>query len=544
MKILTYLILVISINLLFACNKNKMNVDLIIANANIYTVDNNFSKAESFAIDKGKFIAVGKTIDIFKKYISKKIINLKGKNIYPGLIDAHCHFYGYGVNLQKANLNGTKSFDEVVERVKKHNEKYNNEWILGRGWDQNDWENKEFPDNEKLNELFPNKPVVLTRIDGHAVIANAEALKKAAISSKTKVKGGKVIIKNGKPSGVLIDNAVDLVYAAIPKKSIEEKTKALLEAQKDCFAVGLTTVSDAGLSKDIVLLIDSLQKNKHLKMRVYAMLSPNDENIEHFIKNGIYKTDKLSVRAIKLYSDGALGSRGAKLIKPYSDDPENSGLLLSETSFLKKFCKLAYENNYQIATHAIGDSANRLMLNLYSKYLKPNNDKRWRIEHSQVVHEDDFKLFKEYAIIPSVQPTHATSDMYWADERLGKHRVKNAYAYKKLLQQNGWIPAGTDFPIESINPMLTFYAAVARKDLENYPESGFQIENALTKVEALKAMTIWAAKANFEENEKGSIEVGKYADFVITEKDFMQIDINEVPKVKVLETYIGGKKVY
>jgi len=290
MRKITYLILAISISLLFACNENKMNVDLIITNANIYTVNNNFAMAESFAINEGKFIAVGKINDILKKYKSEKIINLEGKNIYPGFIDAHCHFYGYGINLQKAKLKGTKSFDEVINSVKKHSKKYNTEWILGIGWDQNDWKNIEFPDNEKLNELFPDKAVVLTRIDGHAVLANAEALKRAGINTKTNVKGGEVIIKNGKPSGILIDNAVDLVYAAIPKKSVKEKIKALTEAQKDCFAVGLTTVSDAGLNKDVVLLIDSLQKNKQLKMRVYAMLSPNDENIEHFIKNGIYKT--------------------------------------------------------------------------------------------------------------------------------------------------------------------------------------------------------------------------------------------------------------
>ena len=543
MKGLSYF-LVLSITFLFACNENKMNVDFIVINANVYTVNNNFNIAESFAVSDGKFVAVGKTEDILKKYVSEKIINLEGEIIYPGFIDAHCHFYGYGLSLQKAKLVGTKSFDEVVEKVKNHALNYKSEWILGRGWDQNDWKIKEFPDNQVLNELFPNKPVILTRIDGHAAIANAEALKRAGINKETKVDGGEIVSKNGKLTGILIDNAVELVYNVIPKKSLNDNVKALTEAQKDCFAVGLTTVSDAGLNKDVVLLIDSLHKNNDLKMRVYAMLSPNNENIEHFVKNGIYKTNKLSVRAVKLYADGALGSRGARLIEPYSDDPENSGLLLSEMSFLERFCQLAYDNNYQVATHAIGDSANRLMLNLYGKYLKNKNDKRWRIEHSQIVDTDDFNLFGKYSIIPSVQPTHATSDMYWADERLGKDRLKNAYAYKKLLGQNGWIPAGTDFPIESINPMLTFYAAVSRKDIDNYPEGGFQMENALTKKEALKAMTIWAAKSNFEENEKGSIEVGKFADFVVLGQDIMQIDILEVPNVKVLETYIGGEKVY
>ncbi|MBN2758078.1 MAG: amidohydrolase [Bacteroidales bacterium] len=542
MKKITY-ILALSINFLLACN-NKMDVDYIVINANVYTVDSSFNKAESFAVKDGKFVAVGNNLEVLKNYKSDSIINLEGRNVYPGFIDAHCHFYGYGLSLQKANLTGTKSYNKVIEIVKNHDQKYNHEWILGRGWDQNDWINQEFPDNKVLNELFPEKPVVLTRIDGHAAIANAEALKRAGIDINTKINGGKIIIKEGKLTGVLIDNAVDLVYNVIPKTSEKDNIDAFKYAQNDCFAVGLTTVSDAGLDKNIVLLIDSLQKSKQLKMRIYAMLSPTDENVEYFIKKGIYKTDKLSVRAIKLYSDGALGSRGAKLKKSYTDDENNSGILLSELAFLEKFCKLAYDNDYQVATHAIGDSANCLMLNIYAKYLKEKNDKRWRIEHAQVVDSVDFQMFAQYSIIPSVQPTHATSDMYWAEKRLGNERIKNAYAYKKLLNQNGWLPAGTDFPIESINPLLTFYAAVARKDVNNYPDEGFQIENALSREEALRAITIWAAKSNFEENEKGSIEAGKFADFVVTQDDIMKIDLIEITKVKVLETYIGGEKVF
>ncbi|RLD68578.1 MAG: amidohydrolase, partial [Bacteroidetes bacterium] len=454
---------------ILGCSTNKINVDLIIHNALIYSVDSDFRMLESFVVKNGKFIGVGTSQNILEKYQSKEIIDMEGKTIYPGFYDAHCHFYGYGLSLQKANLQGTKSFDEVIQKVKEFSEKHNVDWIQGRGWDQNDWEVKEFPVNTKLNELFPNTPVVLTRIDGHALIANDEALKRAGVTIETKVEGGKIIIENDKLTGVLIDNAEEMIYHSIPAQSKSLKTNALLDAQKDCFAVGLTTVDDAGLDKATVLLIDELQQSGQLKMRVYAMLSPSKENADYFVKNGPYKTDLLNVRSIKLYADGALGSRGACLLKPYHDDLDNLGFLISGIDFLDSLCNMAYENNYQINTHAIGDSANRVMLKLYSKYLKTKNDKRWRVEHAQVVSSEDFKLFSQFSIIPSVQPTHATSDMYWAEDRLGGERVKYAYAYKKLLEQSGWIASGSDFPVEDINPLFGFYAAVARQVQKAWP---------------------------------------------------------------------------
>jgi predicted amidohydrolase YtcJ len=535
---------IIALTALLSCSSQKKQADFIVTNAKIYTINNYFDLKESFAVKNGKFVAVGTSEEILNKYNVDTIIDLKGKIVYPGFYDAHCHFYGYGLNLQKANLVGTKSFDEVVERVKKHAESHSSEWILGRGWDQNDWEVKEFPINEKLDEVFPDKPMVLTRIDGHALIANTEALKRAGITVESKVEGGKFLKKDGKLTGVLVDNAEELMMRAVPKPDIQLKTMALLEAQKACFAVGLTTVDDAGLPKDVVQLIDELQKADTLKMRIYAMLSPSGANIEHFVKKGPYKTDYLNVRSIKLYADGALGSRGACLLHPYSDDPGNLGFLVSSPEHLKEVCKIAFENDYQINTHAIGDSANRLMLKMYGELLKGENDRRWRIEHAQVLNKNDFNIFKQYSIVPSVQPTHATSDMYWADERLGAKRVKYAYAYKTLLEQNGWLAAGSDFPVEHINPLYGFYAAIARMDLEYHPEGGFQMENAITREQALKAMTIWAAKSNFEENEKGSIEVGKFADFVVLKKDIMVVDVKEIPKVKVLETFVGGVRVY
>lgn len=528
------------LSIMISCQQ-KEEVDLIVTNATVYTVDNDFSIKECFAIKEGKFVAVGSTSEILSKYTSAYLKDAEGKFVFPGLIDAHSHFYGYCMTLLQADLRGTKSFDEIMEIITVHDKNFNSEWVLGRSWDQNDWEIKEFPTKEKLDILFPDKPVYLKRIDGHAAIANSKALKLAKINSSTKVDGGKIVLLNGEPTGVLIDNAMDLISDLIPDPDVETTIKALKQGEQNCLDVGLTTVCDAGLYKKQVLLIDSLQRAGEMKIRIYAMLEPNEENISHFVKHGIYKTDYLNVRSVKLYADGALGSRGASLIEPYSDDAKNKGLIIKPVQFYHDMCKLAYENNYQVNTHAIGDNANRLMLDIYAEYLKGPNDRRWRIEHAQVVHPDDVNKFGQFNITPSIQSTHCTSDMYWADKRLGEERIKNAYIYKVLLDQNGWMPNGTDFPVEKIDPLLTFYASVSRKDIDAYPEGGFQIENALSREETLKSMTIWAAKAAFEENEKGSIEVDKFADFVILEKDIMKVNDIEIPNVKILNTYISGQ---
>ncbi len=539
-SIITLLLIIIFLN---SCT-NMQKVDLIIYNAKIYTADSNFSTVESFAGRDGKFIAIGSNEQIQNKYFSDSTINCEGKTIFPGFYDPHCHFVGYGRSLQYANLVNTKSFDEIIEIITEHHNNYPTDWILGRGWDQNDWETKNFPDNEKLNELFADIPVLLIRIDGHAVVVNNKALEIAGFTMETKISGGEICVKNGKLTGVLLDNAADFIKDLVPEPTKEQRIINLLNAQKNCFEVGLTTVGDAGLKKDEILLIDSLQQTGKLKMKVYGMLTANVENLEYFIKNGTYKTDFLNIRSIKLYADGALGSRGAALLKPYSDDAENTGIIVIQKDTFKYWCEIALKFGYQLNTHAIGDSANRLVLQTYSEFLKGENDLRWRVEHCQVIDSADFELFAKYSIIPSVQSTHATSDMYWAEVRLGKERIKNAYAYKKLLMQNKWIANGSDFPIEEINPLLGFYAAISRKDLNNFPANGFQCENALTREEALNAMTIWAAKSCLEENEKGSIEIGKYADFVVLDNNIMEIDEKIIPKTKVVHTFINGLKVY
>ncbi len=523
---------------------SKKQVDVIVYNAKVYTVNAKFDTVEAFAVKDGKILQLGKTEEIRKLYQAKDEIDANGKAVYPGFIDAHAHFYGYGKSLQTADLRETKSWDEVLQRLTTFAETHPDGWLIGNGWDQNDWADKAFPTNEKLTQLFPNRPVFLNRIDGHAAIGNQKAFDNAGIKQFENIKGGDMLTKNGKLTGVLIDNAVNLVESKIPAPDAKLAEKIFLDAQKNCFAAGLTTIDDCGLPYQTVEFIEKLQQENKLKMRLYVMLADAPQNYDYLFKRGAIKTDRLNVRSFKVYADGALGSRGACLLKPYTDMPEKSGFLLSDIKHFEEVAAKISKHNFQMCTHAIGDSANRVMLKIYNNVLKGKNDKRWRIEHAQVVNQQDFDLFGKANIIPSVQPTHATSDMYWAGQRLGNARLKDAYAYKQLLKQNGWIPLGTDFPVENINPLLTFYAATVREDSKGFPQGGFQMENALTPQEALQGMTIWAAKANFEELEKGSLEIGKLADFVMLDQDILKAAPQNILKTKVLKTYLNGEKVY
>ncbi len=544
MKNALYFPVILLLSLLTSCNTMKKPADLIIKNATIYTLDKNFSLAGCLVVKDGKILAVGKN-SLANEYDSENIIDAEGNFVYPGFYDAHCHFLSYGVGkLQRADLSGTVSFEAVLERVAEHAKANPSEWVEGRGWDQNDWELKDFPDRKQLDLMFPDRPVMLIRIDGHAALVNGEALRRAGISAKTKVVGGDIIIKDAVPTGVLIDNAIELVRDMIPSDDPDLIKSGLLAGQEDCFAVGLTSVMDAGLAVKDIKIIDQLQQEGLLKMKVNAMLSPMDTNYLAFMEGGIYKTDRLHVNSIKLYADGALGSRGACMLHDYSDDPGNRGLIMHQEAYYREVIENAYKYNFQVNTHAIGDSGNRFILDLYAEYLEGPNDRRWRVEHAQIVHEDDFSKFKDFNIIPSVQATHATSDMYWAGNRVGEKRMKGAYAYKTLLSLNGWLPNGTDFPIEKISPLLTYYAAVARKDLNGYPEGGFQMQDALSRKDALRSITIWAAKSAFEENEKGSLEIGKDADIVILDTDLMNANEADLPLSEVIYTYSNGELVY
>lgn len=525
-----------TINLLIAMSllaslsgcSSKEHADLIVYNAVVYTVDNDFSIAEAFAVKDGKFIAVGSSEEVLRRYQADSTVDALGSPVYPGFMDGHCHFNSLGEKMIRyVDLVGCQSFDEVVSRLQAHADKYQSEWLLGRGWDQNLWPGKKFPDNKKLNELFPDRYVALTRIDGHMGLVNDRVLNLMGYTSKT---------------GLLLDAPYDSVKATIPKLTAEEHRQALLAAQEACFAQGLTGVTDAGLDVDDILLIDSMQQQGLLQIKINAMLNPDERTLNHFLPLGPQHKERLAVCSIKLYADGALGSRGAYLLEPYSDDADNFGLRMFPDEYYDSICKKAYAAGFQVCTHAIGDAGVRTMLNIYGSVLKGENDRRWRIEHSQVVHPDDFTLYNKYSIIPSIQTTHATSDMNWAEERLGA-RVKNAYAYRRLLEQNGWLINGTDFPIENISPLYTFFAAVARQDLNGNPPQGWQMENALSREEALRSITCWVAKGYFEESTKGSIEKGKEADFVILNRDIMTIPLLEIPHTKVTKLFLSGKEV-
>jgi predicted amidohydrolase YtcJ len=529
---------------LISCGGPK-KVDTIVVNGVIYTVDSSFSTAQAMAIKDGLIVATGTDAEILAAYTASEKIDAKGQAVYPGFIDAHAHFVGYGKSLFQVDLFGTTSWEEAVERVKvfaaAHPELA---WIEGRGWDQNKWPGKKYPTNALLNSLFPNTPVVLQRVDGHAAIANQKAFDVAGVKPGQTIVGGEVETKNNVLTGVLIDNATDLVYGSIPAVTKQTYTQWLQAAQQNCFAQGLTTITDCGLNMSDINIIDTLQQEGKISMRLFAMLSDNPENLTAYLKTGPYKTDKLFVNGFKVYADGALGSRGACLLHSYEDRKDWNGFLLANISHYDSLASVLAASKFQMCTHAIGDSANRQILNIYNKYLQKGNDRRWRIEHAQVVNPADFNLFGAAAVVPSVQPTHATSDMYWAAERLGNERMKGAYAYKQLMDQNGWIPLGTDFPVEDISPFKTFLASVGRVDAKGFPEGGFQSENALSREQTIRGMTIWAAKASFLEKEVGSLEVGKKADFIILAQDLMQVPVNKILDTKVVATFSGGKKVY
>jgi len=544
MRILSLFATTVFAIVLTSCGDPK-KVDTLVVNAVIYTVDSSFSTAQAMAIKDGIIVATGTDAEILVAYTAPEKIDAKGQAVYPGFIDAHAHFVGYGKSLFQVDLFGTTSWEEAVERVKvfaaAHPELT---WIEGRGWDQNKWPGKKYPTNALLNTLFPNTPVVLQRVDGHAAIANQKAFNIAGVKPGQTIVGGEVETKNGVLTGVLIDNAKGLVYNSIPAVNKQTYTQWLQAAQKNCFAQGLTTVTDCGLDIGDINFIDTLQQEGKINMRLFAMLSDNPENLSVYLKRGPYKTDKLFVNGFKVYADGALGSRGACLLHNYEDRKDWTGFLLANISHYDSLASVLATSNFQMCTHAIGDSANRQILNIYNKYLQKGNDKRWRIEHAQVVNPNDFNLFGAAAVVPSVQPTHATSDMYWAADRLGNERMKGAYAYKQLMDQNGWIPLGTDFPVEDISPFKTFLAAVGRVDAKGFPEGGFQMENGLTREQTIKGMTIWAAKASFLEKEVGSLEAGKKADFIILAQDLMQVPVNKILDTKVVATYSGGKKVF
>jgi predicted amidohydrolase YtcJ len=530
-----------------ACNSSSPQpADLLVYNATVYTVDSTFSQAQAFAVRDGKFVAVGTAAELREKFKPQQEVDAQGQFVYPGFYDAHCHFYRYALGLRDADLVGTASWAEVVRKLGQHRQQFGQAaWLTGRGWDQNDWANKQFPTKDTLDKLFPDVPVFITRVDGHAALVNQKALDLAGITARTPISGGTITRDTqGQLTGLLVDNAVDLVSAKIPEPTPAEADAALLQAQRLCLAVGLTSLADAGLDKPNIDRMEALQKQHKLKLRLYAMLNPTAANKNFYLKNGPVTHDRLTVNSFKVYADGALGSRGACLVAPYADKPKETGFLLSTEKEYRALAKELAASKFQMNTHAIGDSANRIILNIYGEALKGQKDRRWRIEHAQVITPADMPKFGQFGIVPSVQPTHATSDMYWAGERLGKERLKTAYAYEELRKQYGQVAIGSDFPVEDINPLFGFHSAVARQDAKNYPNGGFQMENALSRPDALRGMTTWAAHAAFEDKQKGSIKPGMAADFVILNKDLLKAPAAELRGAQVQQTWIAGEQVY
>ena len=528
---------------LFAACSTAPEFDAVLTNARIaeFHGDSLSYRSVHLALRDGRIAAVVPATAAVPA--ARDTTDLSGSFVYPGFIDAHAHFLALGQALETVDLVGTRSWAECVDRVRQYVADHPEVAVVrGRGWDQNDWADKAWPTSRDLDGLT-DKPIVLSRIDGHAVVCNQVALTQSGITAATRIDGGEILLAAGKPTGVLVDNAETLLRIAEPSR--EEKIRYLQAAERWCVDLGLTGVHDAGLPTGDIMLIDSLQQAGTLRMPLYVMVAESPEALDHWLNRGTLETDWLSVRSFKFYSDGALGSRGALLRAPYHDRHDHFGLALRGTKYLKAAADRIAKAGWQMNTHAIGDSANHLIINLYREALSAaaaQKDLRWRVEHAQVVSPEDQILFGN-GIVPSVQPTHATSDMDWAPDRLGAHRMPHAYAYRALREANGgWIPLGTDFPIEHPNPMYTILAATARRALDGHPAEGFQTENALTLAQTLKGMTTDAARAAFQESDRGEIRIGNWADFTIFEVNLNELTPMALPQTSPTQVWIHGAR--
>ena len=532
----------ISICLLFtSCYKGK-NADLIIFNAKIHTIDAGDRVAQAMAIKDGKILEVGPDRQIMNKYAASESIDGEGKDIYPGFTDAHGHILSLVKQRLSANLVESASLNEVLVRMEKYAAKNEGEFVVGNGWDQSLWGEKELPDNKLLSELFPNRAVALFRIDGHAVLVNDYFLKKVGINPETKIAGGMIVLKEGKCTGLLVDNAMNQIVNTIPDYSEKQKMEAISEIQEELLQYGITAVHEAGIDFKDISLFKKMIDNKSFHIELYAMLMPTKENFKFVEKNGIYKYKNLSIRSFKVFADGALGSRGACLKHAYSDMDNHFGMLTTTMEEINRIAEFCHKHQYQMNTHAIGDSTNKIIIDVLEKEAEVNPGHRWRIEHAQVLDLSDISRIQASGAIPSVQPTHAVSDMRWVEDRIGKERMKGAYAYKTLLAQAGMIAIGTDFPIEQFNPFLTIHAAVQRKNKDDIPGGGFENSEAISFSECIRGMTIWASLASFEENRMGSLEEGKDATFAIFEIPVKSTGAFQENFAKM--TFIKGKKVY
>ena len=527
--------------------------DLIVTNARVYTADEARPLAEAFAVRDGRIVFVGSRQEAQAlKGANTRVVDAAGKTVIPGMVDAHAHFGGLAQTLRAVDLVGTRTYDDVIARVvERAKTTPKGGWILGRGWDQNAWGDTRFPTHEKLSAAVPDHPVVLTRVDGHATLVNAAAMRIASLTAASKDPTGGKILRDAQsnPTGVLIDNAKDFVDKKVPGPTTAETRTALKDAIAVMHRWGLTGMHDAGASRELIDLYEQMAQSEELNLRLYVMIGDDSAALKHYMQIGprsaLYN-GQLWVRAIKLYADGAMGSRGAALLEPYSDDPNNTGLLLSAPAHIRDVAERALKSGFQVNTHAIGDRGNRVVLDAYEQALKtvPTADHRLRVEHAQILHYDDIPRFAQLGVIPSMQASHQTSDMYWIGKRLGPTRVLGAYPWRSLINSGVVIPNGSDFPVEQVNPLISFHASIARQDANDWPAGGWFPEQRMTREEALRSMTLWPAYAAFQEKEMGSLTPGKYADFVLLDQDIMRVPAELVLKTNVVATYIGGKEVY
>lgn len=533
----------------------KENADLIITNANVMTLDERQTRAEAVAIRDGKILAVGGRASIAGRFATTRTEDVNGALVLPGFTDAHLHLMGIGRALQQVNLTGTTAYAEVLDRVKDRLRTVPaGRWVRGRGWDQNDWAVRDFPDHTALSALSPEHFVYLTRVDGHAVLVNRKVLELCGITKATRDPSGGKILRNaqGEPTGVFIDNAIDLITPFIPVPTYDEDSTALAMAMDTCSKAGLTSVHDAGVDMAMLSLYEDFGRRRLLNLRIYAMLEGSLPGLlDTFFQRGPQKDLQggfLSIAAIKFYADGALGSRGAALLEPYSDQPGHSGLILTETSVLERIANTAIQKGFQVGVHAIGDRGNRMVLDIYERAFAAQHvagaSVRFRIEHAQVLSDRDIPRLAAMGVIASMQPTHATSDMYWAEERLGPARIKGAYAWRRLMNEGTIIACGSDAPVESFAPLWGIYAAVTRQDPKGWPDGGWFPGDRMTVLEAIRGFTTNAAYAAFEETKRGSIEPGKSADLVVLSRDITAIPPADILKTDVLMTIVDGRIVY
>ena len=527
--------------------------DLIVTHARIYTVDDSHPFVSAMAVRDGRVQFVGSEREVMQlRGTNTHMLDAGGQTIIPGMIDAHAHLFGLGEFLRDIDLTDTRSYETIVSRVATRvSETQSGKWILGRGWDQNKWGNTAFPTHDALTRVSPNNPVVLTRIDGHAILANAAAMRAAGVTAAAKDPAGGRIERNasGEPTGVFIDNAMSLVEKSIPPMTRDDMRAATLAAIGAANRGGLVGVHDAGEPRAVIDVFEELAKAGTFNLRAYVMISDDSAAIEHYFQRGPQSAlydGHLWIRSIKMYADGALGSRGAALLDPYADDAKNTGLLRTTPDHLRDVATRALRQGFQVGIHAIGDRGNRVALDAFDAALKavPTADHRFRIEHVQVLDHADVPRFAQLGVIPSMQAVHQPSDMYWAPTRLGYARTLGAYAWRSLLATGVIIPNGSDFPVERVNPLYSFHAAVSRQDDDNWPPGGWFPEQKMTREEALKSMTIWAAFAGFQEQVTGSLAPGKYADFVILDRDIMTVPEAEILGTRVSATYIAGRAVF